>query len=348
VVPLSALLARAFLDLIRQFEGHGAGAGERVSFLVWANCLRVTPDEGISVTDFPAAARVSRRAVKPWLGLEKMGLLHVQAIAPRVKVVNLTTVGRRQRDRWRDVVVTAEEEWCTKVGTTRAKSLRAALEAFVSRLELELPHYPMTYGAADPSALGGRRVAAKRGPPRIPAHGIDWVPVVRIDNDTVSDLPLHALLSQALMAFTIEYEENAHFPMAIAAKLATMPSSAVLMHDLPEALGVNGSGKSFLERHGFVRVTNNNKKRLASLTPTGLRVREAYQPTVSTVAHGLRRSYGEAIIDELVACLTSVDTQLDDGLPDCVLIRFVPGVGFADVSLSFMPSQWSRPAVLEK
>ena len=162
--PLSALLAHALLDINREFERNGAQAGARPSLLLWADFLRVIPDEGVSVTDLPPSARISRRAVKPWLGLAKRGWLEVEAEAPRVKVVRLTEIGRRTRDRCGALIVFTEREWCAKIGEPGMKALRAALEAFVSRLDVELPHYPITYGSADPSALGGVSVAAQPGP----------------------------------------------------------------------------------------------------------------------------------------------------------------------------------------
>src|SRR5439155_6998261 len=92
--PLSTLLAHALLDISRDFERLGAAGAEQPSLLLWANFLRVIPDEGISVTDLPGAARVSRRAVKTWLGLVKHGWLEVDDVGPREKVVTLTGDGR--------------------------------------------------------------------------------------------------------------------------------------------------------------------------------------------------------------------------------------------------------------
>jgi hypothetical protein len=335
MAPLSAALAHLLLDINRDFERHGAQAGEPPSLVLWADLLRVVPDEGISVTDLAPAARISRRAVRAWLGLEKRGWLDVEAPQPRVKVVKLTAVGRQARDRWGDLVVSTEQEWCAKVGGTTAKSLRGALERFVSGLDLELPHYPMTYGSADPSAVGGATVAARPGPPRIPPHGTDWVPVVRAAGDTVSALPLPALLSQALIAFTIDFEERARFPMALAAGLArAMPGGALPLRDVPPFLGVNGAGKSLLERHGIVRVNGEGAHRIATLTPSGIRIRESYEATMLGVARAWRERYGDDIVDDLSASLAAVDDQLAGDLPDHVLVRYLSGRGFFDVSLS--------------
>ena len=60
-------------------------------------------------------------------------------------------------------------------------------------------------GRAAPPPAQRRRV-------RGAGHGNDWKPVERAEGDTVSTLPLTALLSQALMAFTIDYEDRFPWP----------------------------------------------------------------------------------------------------------------------------------------
>jgi hypothetical protein len=331
--PLPTLLSHVLLDINREFERVGAEAGEQPSLVLLADLLRVIPDEGISLTDLPPAARISRRAVKAWLGLEKRGWLEVEATAPRVKLVKLTEIGRRARDRWGDLVATTEQDWSAKMSGTQG--LRAALEALVGRLDLELPHYPMTYGTADPRAIGGAAVRAKPGPPRIPAHGTDWVPVIRSGTEDVSDLPLHALLSQTLMAFTIDYEERVGFAMAMADILGrAMPTPSVPLDSLPPVLGVNGSGKSLLERHGIVRVAGKDGKRVARLTKVGVWIRDSYEPGIAGVTRTWRDRYGEDVLDMLTANLASADDQLASELPDHVIIRFAVGAGFVDVSFA--------------
>ena len=64
------------------------------------------------------------------------------------------------------------------------------LEALVSQLDFEHPHFPVPYGTADPRFTGG--------------PGVDWKPVPRQTDTMVRGLPMTALLSQALVAFAIE------------------------------------------------------------------------------------------------------------------------------------------------
>jgi hypothetical protein len=220
------------------------------------------------------------------------------------------------------------------MGTTRARRLRRALEALVVQLELELPHHPMIYGTSDGSAIGGEAVAARPGRPRVPAHGTDWVPVVRASDD-VSELPLHALVSQALVAFTIDCEDIGPSPMWLPAMLAsTMPTGVADLERLPSILGITGTGTSFLERHGALRVKVKGRRRIAELTWLGRRARDAHQPVLDAIDALWRDRYGTGCVDELRHSLEEVDRRLDAGLPDHVLVRYKVGVGFEDVSLS--------------
>jgi hypothetical protein len=234
-------------------------------------------------------------------------------------------------------MIVVERRWSARV--RGAERLRNALETVVGRIELELPHYPMPYGGSDGSAIGGPWVKAKEEPRRIPAHGTDWVPVLRGNAEGIAELPLFALASQALMAFTIDYEEEALYPMPIVGLLVrTMPTSSASLDALPRVLGVDGSGKPGLERHGLVRVTGASQRRDATLTDLGIYVRDMHGPLIRTVTENWRERYGDEAVDRLAKSLAEVDEHLSRDLPDYVLVEFSPGpgtsprTGFRDVS----------------
>ena len=332
VASLPVLLSHALIDLARETDGSAREAGVPGSLSVWANLLRVIPRDGVAVSELPAAARVSRRVVNAWLGLEKQGWLTVEPAGDRIKVVRLTPRGRRSREAWAAHVPEAERAWRARVGGAEVDRLRRALQTVVGGLDLELAHYPMPYGSADPRATGGRAVPASAGPPRIPAHGTDWVPAPRADREAVRTLALHALLSQTLMAFTIDVEERTGFPMGIAAMLAqSMSGPTTPLAALPRLLGVTGNGKSLLERHGLLQVSGTGSAKLATLTPMGERVRDAHAPTVTATEQnwqaGNRTDYAE-----LAVALAAVDPRLPAGLPDHIAVRYTRTAGFADMS----------------
>jgi hypothetical protein len=330
--PLPVLLAHTLVDFTREADRTARDVGVSGSLLLWADLLRAVPGDGITVTGLPAAARISRRVVKAWLGLEKQGWLTVEASGPGTKVVRLAPFGRRSSDAWAAHVSEVERAWGARVGSAEVDRLRRALKAVVGTLDLELPHHPISYGPSDPRATGGRAVAGNAGPPRIPAHGTDWVPVPRTDPGAVHALALHALLSQALMAFTIDVEERTGFPMGMAAMLArSMPGPTAPLTALPQLLGVTGNGKSLLERHGLMRVSGAESAKIAALTPLGERVRDAHASTVAATEESWHQRHGAAA-PELAGALAAVEARLPAGLPDHVAVRYVAGAGFADMS----------------
>ncbi len=134
------------------------------------------------------------------------------------------------------------------------------------------------------------------------------------------------------MAFTIDVEERTAFPMSMAAMLArAMPGPTAALAALPRLLGVTGNGKSLLERHGLVGVSGAGSDMVVTLAPLGQRVRDAHAPTIAAVEHSWHAHHGSAA-GAFADALAAVDTRLPAGLPDHVVVRYVAGHGFVDVS----------------
>lgn len=296
-LPLNVLLSHALLDLTRCCERAGA---EEV--VLWADLLRVIDDDaGVARRALPGLARLSKRAVNTTVnGLARHGWARVED-----GLVRLDDVARDARDRWGTAIVTAESAW------PRASSVRGALEELVSRLPLEHPHYPCGYGTADWRITGG--------------SGADWKAVHRdLTADTVASVPLLALLSQALVAFALEFESRMPFALLVGVHLeAAFADGWAALADAPPALRIAGDGRSSLERHGAVTVDRAGR---VSLTATGRRLRDAYQPTVEAVERSLAPSAG------LRTALERLDVH-HAGHADHPDVRYVGGhVGFAEVS----------------
>ncbi len=212
---------------------------------------------------------------------------------------------RRARDEWAAAIAQAEAKW------PGSSSLRAPLEAFVSHLPLEHSHYPCGYGAADWRVTGG--------------DGVDWKAVNRdLGADTVTSLSLLALLSQALVGFTAEYESRVPFAMLVGLYLdAAFADGSVPLALAPSVLMIAGNGKSSLERHGAVEV---DKSEQVTLTPVGRMVRDAYRPTVGAIESSLKNAA------RLRSELETLDVHRA-GHADHPDVRYVGGhVGFAEVS----------------
>jgi len=327
-LPLSVLLARPLADLTREFEGGGAGRDGVPSVPMWCGLLWAVPPDGVEQTDLPALARLSRRAVRQGAGAAGRGgwLAAERNPGRRGAWLGLTPYGRTARETWDSLTATIEARWSTGIGAADTGRLRAALEDVVGHFDLELPHYPISYGSADRSVTGGRHKPAQPGPPRIPAHGQDWVPVVRAGGDTVAGLATTALLSQALVAFAIDYEAAGFGSMAAGAGLASGfgAASSAPLRALPRRLGVNGSGKSGLERHGLVIVDPGpSTDRAARLTPLGERVRDSYTQLVTEVENAWRDRYGAASVLALRSALEDVNGRLADDPPDDVWVTMI-------------------------
>jgi hypothetical protein len=232
VVSLDVLLSHALLDLTRASEDAGA---EEV--VLWSNLLRLVDEEGADRKALPANLRLSKRVVKTTVdGLERHGWATVDD-----GIVRLTEVARRSCDEWATAIAAAESRW------QGAAALRAPLEAVVSQLPVEHPHYPCGYGTADWRVTGG--------------PGVDWKPVARDRAaDTVTSLSLLALLSQALVGFAVEYESRVPFALLVGVHFdARFTDGPVPLAEMPPFLGVAGNGKSSLERMALSRWTGRNK-----------------------------------------------------------------------------------------
>ena len=326
-VGIPVLLTHLLLTLRRDVEGTGSPAP---SLLLWSSLLRFASDEAVAVRDLPSLARLSRRAVRASIGTwEQRGVIVLDG-----KTVTLTPEGQALREEWRSRLEAAEQRWRTRLGRARTDALRHLLPALVARFDLELPHYPTPYGPSDPRITGGTYAPAKEGPPRIPARGQDWLPVPRerVDDNAkgaVASLPLPALVSQALIAFTIDYESRSAPLPFVANLLRGIPDAGVPLSATPPMFAITGTGKSGLERHGFVTVS---KRGVVKLTAISRRVRDAHDGLVAGIEAQWRDRYGDDTVTAVRAALEAVVGKLDPNLPDHPMVVWRPGIGFADVS----------------
>ena len=336
-LPLSALLSQVLVAHIRELDQAGDGGTPVPSYALWSNVVRVVGDEGVDQRELPLRARLSRRAVRSSLGIaERQGWVVVEANAARrgAEVVRLTPAGRRAHQEWPRRFALVEGWWRERFGDEAIGGLRASLVALVAQLDLELPHHPTGYGPADVSITGGLYVAPTAPNPPVPPHGRDWSPVLRshpevgVDgtDDQVSDLPLPALLSQALVALAIEFETRRLGSLALAANvvrhLDEMPRR---MDDLPPLPGVTGTGTSAAERHGYLIVDRDpadRRTKRVRLMPRGQQLRAGYAPALASIEDRWRAAYGDDDVDGLRGSLESIAGKLDGDLPHYPLPRW--------------------------
>jgi DNA-binding MarR family transcriptional regulator len=271
-LPLPTLLSPALVAFTIEFDNAAEsrmphrtngdkGAGARgpwlVSQVMWANVLAYVPDGGITVSELHARARTARDSLG---GLRRWGYLKVEAGAAD-PVLRLTSSGRRARRVWAPLATEIEGRWVARFGPAAIGALRAALGAIVGQLDLALPRYlPVIY----PTKESGRMEPAAPGGPSL--------------DDEVAALDLSVLLSRALHAFTLDFEDASRLSLALCANtLRVLDDVGVRVRDLPRLTGVSKEANQmcigFLERGGHLVSAPDpaaTRGQVLRLTPDGL------------------------------------------------------------------------------
>ena len=324
--PLPTLLGRALGMFDRAYKEARAEQGGIPPLASWANVLRVIDsNDGTEQRELARRAVLSKRVAEVVvkrlvrrgdLTLEKRSREDRRGTA---KIVRLTAQGRAARASGADRVDTVEDYWRQRFGADSVAGLRAALANVVARIPVELPHRVTGYGAGDPSVTGGDYVAEQPGPPRIPAHGQDWPVVLRPSGRPAADLPLPALLAQALAAFAIDYErERIGQLRAVSTFLRFVDDDGMALGRAGALGGVSGNGKTLHERHLDVVVEPgraSDKERRVYLTPKGRRMRDAYPHLVVEIESRWQDEYGAAVT-RMRDALAAMDRDFDRDLPD--------------------------------
>jgi hypothetical protein len=164
----------------------------------------------------------------------------------------------------------------------------------------------------------------------------------------VARLPLSALLSQALVAFTIEFDNAAELAIPNHTTRSAPPRNGVWLASMamwlnsmryvgsePITLGEvarlarTGMNLDGMRRWGYISVdpgpgSPRYKARHDDLvlraTSRGLQAQGAWQPLTGVIEQRWRERFGAAEIDRLRAALQQVATRLGPWLPDCLPI----------------------------
>jgi hypothetical protein len=294
-MTISSPVPSALQAVLHGLEGayaECAGRPTGSSLDLWANLLRAVDPAGIDRGELPAILRLSTRAVRTRVSTAvRHGWVEELKTDRSQGTVRLTSHGAEVAARWEGLQQTAEGMWQARAGLQLSDNLRTSLEGLVAAFPLEHPHYPASYGPADASITGG--------------NGVDWKPVHRTGANTVSDLPLSALVSQALVAFAMEYEELSPVALSLSATvIRQIPAEGRPLQELGRSPGV-----SALIRHGFVRTSGPRRGEIAHLTTRGLEVHCAYEKRIHTVETGWRRQFGKDRVTALIWALQEVGAR---------------------------------------
>ena len=320
---LATLLSQALVAFTIEFDNEferrlphrttvGRQAGERargpwlVSLVMWANFMRFVDEQGRPLRELAEqAAMTNLRGLMGWgyVVLEPDPADPRPAPPRRDWLVRATRGGARAQEVWRPLAGEIEARWRERFGAPAIAALRMELEAIAGRLELELPHYLPVSGVQrqDPE-----RWRARSGPGEPPAS-----------------LDLSALLSQVLLAFTIEFERESRLALSLSANsLRVIGADGVAVRDLPALTGVskeeNAVALGFLERNSLALVRTDPgaaRTRIARLTEPGARAQAKYRALLRSVEASWRERFGAATIERLGASLAGLFDARDGDAP---------------------------------
>jgi hypothetical protein len=278
---LPSLLWNVFWGLEREYANEGAGTALLPPLDMWANLLRVVNQTGIDRRALSTCLRLSKRAVRSRLSMAvRHAWVEELKIGPGQAIVRLTLRGSDAAARWKTAQSTAEERWQASVGICSSDKLRASLENLVAAFPLEHPHCPASYGPADATVTGG--------------NGKDWKEVLRADGDTVSDLSLSALVSEAIVDFAMRYEEISPVALSLGTGvIRRIPAEGLPLRELGRSASV-----SALIRHGYLRVGGDGG-RIIYLTHRGVDVQRAHEERIHWVEKGWCDAFGNGRVTEL-------------------------------------------------
>jgi DNA-binding MarR family transcriptional regulator len=308
-LPLSTLLSFALvaftIELDNEFEHqmpHRTATGATakstagpwlVSLAMWANFMRYIPESGAPLHELDTMARMTNLA-----GLTRWGYLKVETDAEGVEIVRTTRAGRKAQQIWAPLPAVVERRWRERFGADAIEALRTSLGTVIGELEPELPLYL-------PVVRQGLATT-------IPKHH-GWLPT--LPGSAVADpLELSALLAQALLAFTLEFEADAALSLPIAANpLRVLDDRGTRIRDLPRLTGLSKEAISIamgtLERRGAVVVEadpSSTRGKHARLTSTGMTAQAECRKQVDQVEKRWQRRYGAAAVGALRAALEPI------------------------------------------
>jgi DNA-binding MarR family transcriptional regulator len=314
--PLSTLLSRVLvaftIELDNEFEHRFAavGGGARgTSLVMWSNFLRFVGD-GTAVDELVAASGLQKARVLSTLGgLERWRYVTVGAASKAKRdgwgsargirddwIVRLTTAGRKAAAIWPSLFGEIEGRWQERFGTDAIDELRSSLRAIVDRIDVELPEYLPIVNSADGMVAGLTRQEKR-------------------DDGDASALLLVALVSQVLLAYTLDFERKSELSLPLSANaVRVLGEDRELVRDLPGAAGVSkeaiAMALTFLAKNGYVAVegTTAATKRVR-LTPKGRKAQVDHERLHGEVEKSWVKRFGAEDIRRLRSSLQRLVDQ---------------------------------------
>jgi methyltransferase (TIGR00027 family) len=332
-LPLSALLSAALVAFTieadneaehrlphrttneGQSPGATAGAPWLTSLLMWANCLRHLPDEGITVAELRRRARTGTNldGMRRWRYVTytpapSQGKGHAKGPGKRPQpdaIVTPTAAGCRAREVWQAATEETEARWRIRFGPDAVDGLRAALADLVAALDQALPDCLPVLGY-------GLRSTKRRDPPGAPADLHDPADVQdSAGSRGTTALPLWALLSKPLLAFALEYEGAPGPSLAVSANvLRVLTEGGVRTRDIPALAGISKESVAMavglLAEGGLATEgpdPDGSRFKVTRLTAAGTAACDAYSARAADIEADWRARFGAGRVEAVRAAL---------------------------------------------
>ena len=194
-------------------------------------------------------------------------------------IVRPTPAGAAAAEIWRSLPDEIERRWEQRFGADAIEELRGSLEPIVGQLDVELPEYLPIVGSANGMA-------------------VDIAPHEK--HDAASRLHLSALLSQMLLAYTIDFEGRSELSLPLSANFVrVLDETGVSVKDLPSRAGVSKEATvmalTFLGKAGYVDV----EQKVARLTPRGRDLQKSSPRLHDEVEADWKKRFGAKAVGRL-------------------------------------------------
>ncbi len=286
--------------------------GATLSMVLWSNMARFLTEGAITVRDLAHKALAPETQVKFQLGcLERWRFVTLQAgsaddrpVPGRVHRMSgrllrdgwgsgrgirsgwkvlLTGKGRAAGEVWPPLFDEIERRWRERFGDDDIGDLRRGLEEIVEQVDMELPQgFPATWETCKGYPA---RTAARTGP-----------------------LALPVLLSQALLAFTLEFDRLSPAPLRLCAGtlrvLSEQPTPAAgiarLTGSSPETSGIGWQIKPYVVVEAD---PDGGRGQVVRLSPRGLKAQQRYRDLIAEVEMSWEARYAREKIHRLRGAL---------------------------------------------
>jgi hypothetical protein len=221
----------------------------------------------------------------------RTGFGSARGVSPST-VLRTTAAGSVASEQWAQSADAVEQRWDRRFGSREVDDLRGSLVAIHDQLGVAMPRYL----------------------PVLSARGLFAAPVVALgERDGRSERDLPTLLSRALLAYTLDYEDGAPVSLPIAANvLRVLDREPTPIASVPLASGVSKEAVSmaltWLEREGYAAVTPepSGRGKVVVATAAGSVAQTFHARRVAAVDTAWNERFGRDTVATLRARLAAI------------------------------------------